>query len=383
MYEEDPLLNASSDQERFYHTSSDRHNWARACVTKYYRLVSNPTQLRLVEQRVLKAVASEYTQEQVVIGPYTTINTVHFKCRAENANPALPIVMIHGFGVGLGMFIKNFDTLSQCTDVYAIDLLGFGRSSRPNFSRRPKKIVQQYVQSLEDWRRAVGLNKFILLGHSFGGYLSSWYAISFPDRVAKLILVEPWGYPAFEARRYMELERRNERPQWYPQRGTSKYKLYRFIFGMIRNYLKYFQPFGFVRLGFGIGKPLFKRFRRDLIMSYGELVDADTLSDYFLHLNGQYPSGEVAFTRLHIPFGWCREPLMPDSIKQLDPRIPMDFIYGKLSWMSSQSANELNDLIDNVVTVNLVPHSSHHVYANNTDEFNNVVTNSIISLNQV
>ena len=383
MFEEEPLLHTSQDQERFYHTSSDRGNWARAFVTKYYCLVSNPTQLRLVEQRVLSKVASEYTQEQVVIGPYTSINTIHFKCRSEHAKPALPIVMLHGFGVGLGMFIKNFDAICQCTDVYAIDLLGFGRSSRPNFSRRPRKIVQQYVQSLEDWRRAVGLDRFILLGHSFGGYLSTWYAIAYPESVAKLILVEPWGYAAFEARREVVSERDNERPQWYPRRGTFKYKVYRFIFGMIRNYLNYFQPLSFVRLGFGIGKPLFKRFRRDLIVSYAEMVDADTLSDYFLHLNGQYPSGEEAFTRLHIPFGWCREPLMPDSIKRLDSNIPMDFIYGNVSWMSCQPANELNGLIENAVTVNMVPESSHHVYANNTNEFNNVVIRSINSINQV
>ena len=369
MFEEEPLLYSRKEQEKFYHTSSDRSNLARAFVTKYYCLVSNPTQLRLVEQRVLKNVTSEYTQEQVIIGPYTSVNTLHFRCKADKAtpSPSLPLVMIHGFGVGLGMFVKNFDTICQCTDVYAIDILGFGRSSRPNFSRRPKKIIQQFVNSLEDWRRAVGLDRFILLGHSFGGYLSTWYAIAFPESVAKLILVEPWGYTAFETGRARDSRRRT---------------FYKSIVSLIRSTsMKYFQPFAFVRLGFGIGKPLFRKFRRDLIVSYDEMVDADTLSDYFLHLNGQYPSGEEAFTRLHIPFGWCQELLMPDSIKRLDPNIPMDFIYGNLSWMSSDPANELNGLIENTVTVTMVPHSSHHVYANNTDEFNQIVTNSILSLN--
>lgn len=383
MFEEDPLLHPKNDQESLYRTSPDNSSWARAIIIKYYRLVSNPTQLQYAEQRMLQSVESEYTQQQVQIGPHTTINTIHFKCRSQSDSPRPPIVLIHGFGVALGMFIKNFDSLCQHTDVYAIDLLGFGRSSRPCFSRRSQQIVQQYIQSLEDWRAAVGLNKFILLGHSFGGYLSTWYAIRYPEFIVKLILVEPWGYPEYSDTYDISENQDNERPQWYPRRGSFKYRLYRFIFSMIRRYLKYSQPFAFVRLGFGIGKPLFKRFRRDLVQSYEEMVDADTISDYFVHMNGQYPSGEVAFTRLHIPFGWCRQPLYPDSIKRMDPRIKMEFLYGNLSWMPPKPARMLNDFIDNEVTITMVPHSSHHVYANNTMEFNNVIIRSINSIDSV
>ena len=55
-----------------------------------------------------------------------------------------------------------------------------------------------YFLALEKWRTAVGLERFILLGHSMGGYIASSYALHYPERVSLLILVDPWGLPEKE-----------------------------------------------------------------------------------------------------------------------------------------------------------------------------------------
>jgi cardiolipin-specific phospholipase len=51
------------------------------------------------------------------------------------------------------------------------------------------------VDSLEDWRGKMGLDKMTLIGHSLGAYFSVVYALKYPTRVQKLILLSPAGVP--------------------------------------------------------------------------------------------------------------------------------------------------------------------------------------------
>jgi len=106
-----------------------------------------------------------------------------------------PLVMVHGFGGGLGLWVQNLDELAKDRTVYAFDLLGFGRSSRPTFSSNSGRAETQFVDSIEEWRKQMGLDKIILLGHSFGAFLSAAYTIKHPDVVKHLISVDPWGFP--------------------------------------------------------------------------------------------------------------------------------------------------------------------------------------------
>lgn len=54
---------------------------------------------------------------------------------------------------------------------------------------------QQMVKAVEEWRQEMNLKRFILLGHSLGGFLAASYAIKHPDCVKHLILADPWGFP--------------------------------------------------------------------------------------------------------------------------------------------------------------------------------------------
>lgn len=106
-----------------------------------------------------------------------------------------PLVLLHGMGAGVAFWVLNLDSLAKHRPVFAMDVLGFGRSSRPTFSTDAMVAEQQLVRSIEEWRREMKINDMILLGHSMGGFLATSYTISYPDRVKHLILADPWGFP--------------------------------------------------------------------------------------------------------------------------------------------------------------------------------------------
>ena len=119
--------------------------------------------------------------------------------QAENT-----LVMLHGYGAGLGFFYKNFEPLSRSKgwQLFALDMLGMGNSARPSFkisATDPKEKIREaeawFVDSLEEWRRVRNIDKFTLMGHSLGGYLAVSYAIKYPGHLNKLILASPVGIP--------------------------------------------------------------------------------------------------------------------------------------------------------------------------------------------
>lgn len=118
----------------------------------------------------------------VDIGPVVGKADKIWTISLNEETPKTPLLMLHGLGAGVAMWVMNLDTLASQRPVYAIDLLGFGRSSRPTFSNDAKVVEMQLVNSVEEWRREMNIENFILLGHSMGGYLATSYSLQYPER---------------------------------------------------------------------------------------------------------------------------------------------------------------------------------------------------------
>ena len=70
--------------------------------------------------------------------------------------------------------------------VVAFDQLGTGASDRPTDTAR--WTIGRYVEETETVRKALGLGKVHMLGHSWGGWLAIDYALTYPEHLKTLIL---------------------------------------------------------------------------------------------------------------------------------------------------------------------------------------------------
>lgn len=117
---------------------------------------------------------------------------------AAGPSSGAPLVMMPGYGAGAAFYFRSVSPLASTgLRVFAVDWLGTGLSGRPRFHPRGyEQSVAWFTDSLEEWRRRNHLERFTLLGHSLGGYLAACYALKYPERVDKLILVGPAGVAA-------------------------------------------------------------------------------------------------------------------------------------------------------------------------------------------
>lgn len=312
---------------------------------------TSSTDLGLAEKRVLKFV-------QTPLKLYNTLTSYGkiWTLQTRNAVPEnkIPLVMLHGMGAGIGIWVLNLDSIAQGRRVYAIDLLGFGRSSRPKFPESVEGVEEQYMSSLEQWRSENQLERFTLMGHSFGGYLATLYAKKYPQHVAHLVLADPWGYTKIP-----------EQKMQIPLRWK-----------LVINVLKPFNIFSGLRAAGPLGPRLVNKMRPDLQVKFTKHVkDVDAVPNYIYHCNAQNPSGEVAFKALHLELGYAKHPLI-ERISDLDRDIPITMIYGAQSWMDPTNGYRVQESRVNggaPVAVELILNAGHHVYADDPARFNTLL----------
>ncbi len=95
------------------------------------------------------------------------------------------IVFLHGWGADLhnltGVYRELFDTYR----VISIDLPGFGRSTRPDGTWGSF----EYAEEISCFLKSLAIEKYSIVGHSFGGKIASIIAYQKPDEVKKLVLI--------------------------------------------------------------------------------------------------------------------------------------------------------------------------------------------------
>lgn len=98
-----------------------------------------------------------------------------------------PVILIHGFYFDTHMWDHNIDALAKKYKVYALDLWGFGYSTREPLDYG----YPLYARQLELFMDALGISKATLIGQSMGGGTIIKFCVDHGGRVEKMVLVDP------------------------------------------------------------------------------------------------------------------------------------------------------------------------------------------------
>ncbi len=139
-----------------------------------------------------------------------------------------PLLLVHGLGATLDHWSMVLPLLSRRRRVLALDLPGFGRSSKPELAYTPTV----YVSLLAAFASRVGLETFDLGGHSMGGAICAEYVLTHPERVRRLILTDAAGMTPMPKRLLTYLAHRFE-TRVDPSRIVLPPRLVRFMVGLV------------------------------------------------------------------------------------------------------------------------------------------------------
>lgn len=104
-----------------------------------------------------------------------------------------PVMMIHGFDSSVLEFRRLWPQLAQTCQAWAIDLLGFGFTDRTVSPVVTPGAIKQHLYGF--WQQQIN-RPMVLVGASMGGAAAIDFALTYPDAVSKLVLLDSAGFAA-------------------------------------------------------------------------------------------------------------------------------------------------------------------------------------------
>ncbi len=101
----------------------------------------------------------------------------------------LPVVLVHGFGGDINLWMFNQPALADGRAVYALDLPGHGGSTKDVGDGSISHLAAMTMGTIE----ALGLDTCHIVGHSMGGAVAMQVALNNTDRIASMTLIAPAG----------------------------------------------------------------------------------------------------------------------------------------------------------------------------------------------
>ena len=118
--------------------------------------------------------------------PGTFLDVDGVRLHYVEAGQGEPVVLIHGLNASTFSFRYTIPELAQSYRVVALDLQGFGYSERPAGADYSLTALAEQVARVME---RLNIERATVVGHSMGGAVAMRLAIGFPERVARLVLV--------------------------------------------------------------------------------------------------------------------------------------------------------------------------------------------------
>ncbi len=120
----------------------------------------------------------EFSQGFIQAGPYRT----RYLHAGDASKPTL--ILLHGITGHAEAYVRNLRSHSEHFDVWAIDFIGHGYSSKPD---HPLEITH-YIDHVLQFMDAIGVEKASFSGESLGGWVTARLAHDHPDKVERIVL---------------------------------------------------------------------------------------------------------------------------------------------------------------------------------------------------
>ncbi|BDP43423.1 putative hydrolase (plasmid) [Deinococcus aetherius] len=120
---------------------------------------------------------------------FTEVGGVRTRYVVQGDGP--PLLLLHGIGRSLEDWSANIAPLAEHYRVYALDLIGFGYTDKPDVPYSLGGLARFAAHFLD----AVGETRPVaLMGNSLGGAVAQRFAVAYPERTRALILVNSAGF---------------------------------------------------------------------------------------------------------------------------------------------------------------------------------------------
>lgn len=316
--------------------------------------------------------------------------------------PRKRLIFVHGYGAGLGFFLKNFENLPLLDDswsIHAIDLPGYGFSSRMDF---PFEFPRDDTTVVCDWfldrmntffeKRGFNDSENIVMAHSMGAYLMSFFLNKNPDSIRKLIMCSPAGISRsqysinnnadVDSGSIKKMEKKV--PWWYKKFWD-----------------KNVSPFVLVRKTSVWGSKItsgwtYRRFKPILINKEHNYEQFEAMHKYSYAIFNMKGSGEYLLSFVLECGGDPRSPLENSLFSNHSDQFGIDnsglkksncewvWVYGENDWMDVNGAKRVTDnflsQLGKKSTVKTISNSGHHLYFDNYKDFNALLVEEMKSL---